>query len=256
MQTVGELLRSEREKKGLSIKDVEAATSIRALYINAIEESNYKIVPGEVYLKGFIRNYANFLGLSGPNMVDLYRQQQQPAASATPLPDAAASTTTASPAASPDDKTSQSSGTVKWILGGIVIITIAGVIWWVNAQPSAPPAPAPAPQQLTQVQPPTSPTPTPTPIPAPASNLQTKPIQIMTKYNDECWTQVIADGKEVYEGIPHKGDTLSWDATNNLTVKFGNAGSVDATYNGKPLGKLGDKGEVVVKTFTANQQKQ
>ncbi|QJW47439.1 helix-turn-helix domain-containing protein [bacterium BFN5] len=253
MQTVGELLRIEREKKGLSIKDVEAATSIRALYINAIEESNYKIVPGEVYLKGFIRNYANFLGLSGPNMVDLYRQQQQPAVSAAPLPDAAASTTTASSTASSGNNTGQSAGTVKWIIGGIVIITIAGVIWWVNAKPSAP---APAPQQLAQVQPPASPTPAPIPAPAPASNLPTKPIQIMTKYNDECWTQVIADGKEVYEGIPHKGDTLSWDATNNLTVKFGNAGSVDATYNGKPLGKLGDKGEVVVKTFTANQQKQ
>ncbi|GBG54805.1 XRE family transcriptional regulator [Sporomusaceae bacterium FL31] len=253
MQTVGELLRSEREKKGLSIKDVEAATSIRALYINAIEESDYKIVPGEVYLKGFIRNYANFLGLSGPNMVDLYRQQQQTTASATPLPDAAASATTTSPAPSLDDKTSQSGGTVKWILGGIVIISIAGAIWWVNAQ--QPSAPAPAPQQLTQVQPPAPPS-SPTPTPAPASNLQTKPIQIITKYNDECWTQVIADGKEIYEGIPHKGDSLSWDATNNLTVKFGNAGSVDATYNGKPLGKLGDKGEVVVKTFTANQQKQ
>ena len=58
---VGDILRSEREKQGLTIKDIENETSIRALYIDAIEKGNQKALPSEVYVKGFIRNYAEFL---------------------------------------------------------------------------------------------------------------------------------------------------------------------------------------------------
>lgn len=251
MQTVGEILRSEREKKGISIKDVEAATSIRALYINAIEESDYKIVPGEVYLKGFIRNYANFLGLNGPGMVDLYRQQQT-ASQSNAIPEAAASTTASVPSSKPDT-TGEGTGSAKWIIGGIAIAAIAGVLWWVNARPANPAVPAPQPSA--QVQPAT-----PAPVipakPVPNPVPQAQPIQIIAKFSGECWTQVIADGKEIFEGIPRSGDSLTWNANNNMTIKFGNAGSVEANYNGQPLGKLGGVGEVVVKTFTANPQKQ
>ncbi len=77
MQTVGEFLRAERLKKALSIKDVESAISIRALYLNAIEEGDYDIVPGEVYLKGFIRNYATFLELDPQKAIELYSQNKE-----------------------------------------------------------------------------------------------------------------------------------------------------------------------------------
>ena len=60
---IGDLLRAERERQNLSFKDVERGTSIRSLYIEAIEKGEYKTLPGEVYTKGFIRNYANFLKL-------------------------------------------------------------------------------------------------------------------------------------------------------------------------------------------------
>ena len=58
---IGDTLRAERERQNLSIKDIEKGTSIRALYIEAIEKGDYKTLPGAVYTKGFIRNYANFL---------------------------------------------------------------------------------------------------------------------------------------------------------------------------------------------------
>ena len=60
---LGDILRREREKQNLTVKDVEQETSIRALYIEAIENGDYKSLPGEVYAKGFIRNYAGFLKL-------------------------------------------------------------------------------------------------------------------------------------------------------------------------------------------------
>jgi cytoskeletal protein RodZ len=76
MLTVGKTLQAEREKRGLSQKDVELATNIRAYYIDAIERDNYSLIPGEVYLKGFIRNYANLLTLDSSQLIEMYRQSQ------------------------------------------------------------------------------------------------------------------------------------------------------------------------------------
>ncbi|MBO6246234.1 MAG: helix-turn-helix domain-containing protein, partial [Anaerovibrio sp.] len=52
---LGDILRREREKQGLTIKDIENETSIRSLYIEAIEKGDYDHLPSDVYTKGFIR---------------------------------------------------------------------------------------------------------------------------------------------------------------------------------------------------------
>jgi hypothetical protein len=76
-------------------------------------------------------------------------------------------------------------------------------------------------------------------------------VVIVAKYTAASWTQVIADDKEIYEGIPKVGDTLTWNADRAITVRLGNAIGVDITYNGQPQAKLGGDGDVVVKTYTA-----
>ena len=75
MSSVGEILKNTREAKGITIEQVAEATSIRVLYLEAIESEQFNQVPGEVYLKGFIRNYANYIGLNGPAMVEKYKEQ-------------------------------------------------------------------------------------------------------------------------------------------------------------------------------------
>ena len=50
MSFVGDILKAEREKQKLSIKDIESGTNIRSLYITAIEENKFDVLPGEVYL--------------------------------------------------------------------------------------------------------------------------------------------------------------------------------------------------------------
>ena len=53
---LGDTLREAREKQGLTYKDIEKGTSIRALYIEYIEKGEYDELPGDVYTKGFIRS--------------------------------------------------------------------------------------------------------------------------------------------------------------------------------------------------------
>lgn len=73
MATIGEILRRERARKGLTLQEIEQSLHIRAAYLEALEEDNYEVIPGHVYVKGFIRNYGNFLGLDGQGLVLTYK---------------------------------------------------------------------------------------------------------------------------------------------------------------------------------------
>ena len=77
MREIGEILRKKREEKGLSYKDVQEAIKIRAYYLSAIEAGNFEAIPGEVYLKGFITNYATFLGLDRNEILNQYYQAKK-----------------------------------------------------------------------------------------------------------------------------------------------------------------------------------
>lgn len=77
MSKVGEMLRDERERQNLTFDDIEQSTSIRTRYLQAIEEGNFSVLPGDVYTKGFIRNYANILGLDGAEFVNMYNREIQ-----------------------------------------------------------------------------------------------------------------------------------------------------------------------------------
>lgn len=244
MTTVGELLRAEREKKGLSIKEIENAISIRALYINAIEEGNYTLIPGEVYLKGFIRNYANYLGLNGQEMVAFYRQEQQPIA-----PEVVEA-----PVEQPPTRTTTKSTTTnrsnKLLIVSLLVVCVAGSAWWLlgNSSPNKEPLetkqvqPTPAPSAPIASQPTTQVTPA-----------QSKPVVVIAKYTEQCWTSVVADGKQIYEGTPKGGESITWEAQKSISITAGNAGGIDITYNGQATGKMGQKGEVLVKTYAAKQ---
>ena len=73
---LGDLLRETREQKNLSLDDVEKGTNIRKLYIKSIEEGNYEKLPGEVFLKGFIKTYGKFLGLDSQKLIEQYKQEK------------------------------------------------------------------------------------------------------------------------------------------------------------------------------------
>ena len=72
---VGKLLKEMRLQKELSISDVSKKLCIRKIYLEAIEDSNYKELPPLPYGIGFIRSYAEYLGLNSGNIVELYKEE-------------------------------------------------------------------------------------------------------------------------------------------------------------------------------------
>src|SRR5919199_6064137 len=72
MFELGNSLREARIRQRLDYPQVELATKIRAKYIRALEDEAFEILPAETYVKGFLRSYADFLGLDGQLYVDEY----------------------------------------------------------------------------------------------------------------------------------------------------------------------------------------
>jgi cytoskeletal protein RodZ len=72
---IGSSLRDARVRKGLELTSLEAETKIRAKYLRALEEERFDLLPGDTYVKGFLRIYADKLGLDGQLYVDEYNSR-------------------------------------------------------------------------------------------------------------------------------------------------------------------------------------
>ena len=75
MFEIGSSLREARERRNLSYGQVEADTAIRTRYIRALEDEDFHILPGPTYTKGFLRAYAEYLGLDGQPFVDEFNSR-------------------------------------------------------------------------------------------------------------------------------------------------------------------------------------
>lgn len=72
-RTVGDLLKEERESRGLTVKQVSEATKIQARHIQAIEENDKDNMPSRVYAIGFVRTYSNYMGFEPEAMISLFK---------------------------------------------------------------------------------------------------------------------------------------------------------------------------------------
>src|SRR5918992_1214628 len=83
---IGQVLRETRQRAGLDIGTVEARTKIRTRYLRALENEEWDVLPGHAYAKGFLRTYAQVLGLDAEALVDEYRRRvEAPGAGQYPL---------------------------------------------------------------------------------------------------------------------------------------------------------------------------
>ena len=76
MEFLGEYLKKERERRNLSLEEVEKSTKIKGRFISAIEEERFESVPSLFYIKSFLRLYAEFLGLNPNDILNRFRQEQ------------------------------------------------------------------------------------------------------------------------------------------------------------------------------------
>ena len=117
----------------------------------------------------------------------------------------------------------------------VVLVVLAGAVYALSGSDDS--AKKPAAQQQTQQ----------TEAPAPKTY---DGVEVTATFTADCWLEVKADGKTVYEGTLKKGDSQTWKGTDKVTVRVGDAGAVSFSVNGKDLGTAGKTGQVANKTFT------
>lgn len=75
MATVGEILKEERLRKNLTLGQVEKAIKIRASFLESIEQGNYHRLPSHTYVRGFVKNYCEYLGLPKESVIPRLRRE-------------------------------------------------------------------------------------------------------------------------------------------------------------------------------------
>jgi transcriptional regulator with XRE-family HTH domain len=75
IRTVGNRLKQARKKKGLTLEEAESETKVRMKYLQAIESDNWQIFPNKIYVLGFVRRYARFIGLKEDDIVREFKRE-------------------------------------------------------------------------------------------------------------------------------------------------------------------------------------
>jgi cytoskeleton protein RodZ len=235
---IGNSLREARLRQGFELPRVEADTKIRAKYLRALEEEHFEVLPGETYVKGFLRTYSEYLGLDGQLYVDEYnsrfaREEEFPVQS---------------PAARRPRERRMESNFVVVALAGIVAVTILVVVAWkfgssgetANLIPGA---------DLVGTTAPTT-TSSGDTTPAPAGEPQPKLAKFtLTAARGDCWVRVRAGsaaGELLYQGTLEQGQSQRFAKWKRLFVELGPAAYLDAKLNGKPVRNLPDGPSIVV----------
>lgn len=274
---VGYTLRQERERQNLSINDIEEGTSIRALYIEAIENGEYDKLPGAIYTKGFIKNYAKFLEMDvdavvkefATDMAELNAEKE--AAEVATVAQEAAPVPEKKVEPEPEKKSlgysiqneNRRSSNLLIVAAVVLIAAIAGGVWsWLSSS-DGDVAKADTPKQQTVQPVAVEPTPKDDSTPVANANPEPKPeaqqpeqkkpadkVAIQARFNDRCWALVTVDGVVVQEGVIEGGQTVSWEGKDNISFRLGNAGAVEFFQDGKSLGIQGAVGDVVDKSFS------
>jgi cytoskeletal protein RodZ len=265
---IGERLRSARTARGLTLDDIEAATRIKQHYLDALEREAWDELPGATYVRGFLASYAKQLGISVDEILGMYPSVRTPFA---PVPRPVEVRITP---ANPQSRLRRTVTVIAvvFVAGAVVLASVLiGQLRQFAATRPGPVATAPTTGGAGAPGPATTPTPTSvtsgvTPTGAPGKpGAATGPtvtgtsaapgtaghnIVVTAQATDRSWVRAVSDGAVVFEGFVSAGDHQVWQGQHQVTVRVGNASALDLSVNGQAVGRLGNPGDVVERTFS------
>ena len=216
---VGEILKKRREELGRDLREISNNLKIRYDYLKALEDGDRESLPAEVYVKGYIREYAKTLDMDTETVLDAYAEQ--------------AGLSALKENGIPVEKDSRKTRIkmryllIPLLFGGLIII--AYVKFPVPQKGSQSAAPA----VRTKVQ--------------NAAKVAAAAPELVLKVaaTDTTWLLVTIDETDSKEILMKPGDSIVWHAKKGFFLKIGNAAGVRMVLNGKEIGRLGEKGQVI-----------
>lgn len=284
-ERLGETLRREREKRGLTHDQVFEMTRLRPKFLDALEKEDWSRIPDPAFIRGFVVTYGKALGLRETLVLDLYARAGVPGSSPPRLPVA------------PTRQWKTPSFFVMIFLSCAAVVLYLVTDYPSSDGPRRTPVPLasepsrpmareaiPSPQQETKA--PDQPTPAvervdrgqasvappvpakredpqpqvapqePAEVPAPGDlppredpqtrDEEARPFKVLrADVKEETWVRIAVDDEEAREYIFRPGSRPEWKARHGFDLLIGNAGGVDLEFEGKRIGPLGASGKVL-----------
>ncbi|NET55753.1 MAG: helix-turn-helix domain-containing protein [Symploca sp. SIO2E6] len=246
LEELGSYLHQFRTQKSITLEEVAQRTRIQARLLRAIEEGRLDQLPEPVYIKGFIKRFADALGLNGTEFASTFPTgeglqlikpswRHMRAAQLRPLH-------------------------LYLLYIFLVIGAVNGLSYLVKRSAIQAIQPLDIREQTYQLPAPENEQPREKQqriAPNKATNVTQqaqdgKQVQVNVILKAESWIRVVVDGKTEFEGVLPEGTQRTWVAKEKLSVRAGNAGGVEVAYNDQTGKRLGAPGEVQEVTFAAN----
>src|SRR6266566_9651510 len=230
MFEIGSSLRAARMRQELELSQAEHDTRIRAKYLRALEDERFDVLPGPAYTKGFLRTYADYLGLDAQPFVDEYNtrfalEEEEPE----PPPQLRIRR--------------RRFAVAPWLLVvAALAASIAVLAWGLSGKGSHHASPAASTAQkrtTTQAALPAA--------PRTATQPQTVARIVLVARRGRCWLSIrlgSATGRLVYQRTLEQGRTARFVST-RLWIRIGAPWNLDATLNGKAVQLPASTGDVV-----------
>jgi cytoskeleton protein RodZ len=272
-------LRRERLRKELDLEQISRETKISARLLEAIEHDRYELLPGRVFAKSFVRQYARFLGLDEEELASEVQKAIQPEPDLPAFAQTTPEPTFKVPKVSQWEgagSSSRSSALPSLAMVVAVMLLCSGIYaWWQRSRrPAQPQEATPAASTSKPAKPPSitpegsrSPETTNTDATPPATSppggaavpsvnaaptatvgsalpAQNGAMRLTLSSDEAAWTRVWADGKEAFTATLEPGVPRTVDAEREIRIRTGNAGALSLTLNGQPVASIGPKGQV------------
>lgn len=264
-------LRRQREAREVGLREIAERTKISLRYLEALEENRFALLPAPVFARGFLREYARYVGLNPDEVVNHFLAAQgmegreAVAGSDGPM--------TSGPALSMPRSSSSagSAGWKRWLFLGLATTVLLGLValaaWLADQrrQHPAPPPGGPAPDAALAPNAPNATPPANVAISPPLQSVPVEPapsvparaLRLTLDFTADCWIDAVMDGGARHVSEKRvQGETVQVDADRKIELTLGSSGAVDARLNGLPYALPRRQGEVVRRTIDLDTLRQ
>lgn len=260
LAAIGQRLKSAREAQGLTLVQVYERTKIPLNHLQAVEQGDTEELPEPVFIFGFIKRYAECIGLDGQVLADDYRQYVEGASGNGRKNNGSSTPYYASSEYVAKSKVRVSTPTYKlWLFNAIIILGVVGTItWFINAQQNnianqTDPSLAGL-RNATRGLAPVAPPPSQTAQPAaqPVQQPQELSQKLTLSATRHVWVEVkrISNGESIFTGYLEQGDRRDFEDPSGLIVRAGDGGSLSVERQGK-IETFGLNGKVSERQFVS-----
>jgi cytoskeleton protein RodZ len=265
---IGPILEKRRLEKGLSLKEVEQATKIRTRYLEGLEREDPTVLPDPVYARGFLKTYANFLGLDGERLSRELRDRRSPRRERQFNHEAPGTSDFERPLITPGgvgeaERRRVSGATILTVaLAVLVLAVVIGALYYVGSQSVGTGAEDTPDESAVEQEDPGSSqkdepaTETTTSTPGGATGEaeeddaipETVPVTVRVAGAPAGLT-VSVDGAVALDQFAQPGFSQTFQARNSVTVSTANAGVVEVEVDGESQGRIGRNGQGATREF-------